>query len=175
METIRNKTSVTIGDVFKRYITRKQLKTGKKCNTIAVDQGTEFDGDFLKLTKELGMTKLKAPAYRHHLPPKTERATQTLLKFGRTLLLALQLPASFYAEAQQMACYLLNRLVHSGETKSPYEIMYCVHSGLYATYLYLLNVGPSWLMSGKRLDKSVLVMMRAPKRSEATRLKQKLN
>ena len=101
-----------------------QLKTGKRFNIIAVDQGTEFDGEFLDLIKTMGLTKLKASAYKHHLPPKTERANQTLMKFGRNLLLASRLPAEFYSEAQLMACYILNRLIHAGQTISPYEIMY---------------------------------------------------
>ena len=124
METIRDKTSATTADVLKRYIERMQLKTGKHFNTIAVDQGTEFDCEFLDLIKTMGLTKLKATAYKHHLPPKAERANQTLMKFGRTLLLVSRLPAEFYSEAQLMACYILNRLVHAGQTISPYEIMY---------------------------------------------------
>ena len=124
METIHHKSSATTADVLRRYMDRMKLRTGKNFNIIAVDQGTEFDGEFFTLVKTMGLTKLKATAYKHHLPPKAERANQTLLKFGRALLLASRLPANFYSEAQLTACYILNRLVHAGETKSPYEIMY---------------------------------------------------
>ena len=123
-KTIRDKTSAMTADVLKRYIDRMQLMTGKHFNIIAVCQGTEFDGEFLDLIKTMCLTKLKATAYQHHLPPKAERANQTLMKFGRTLLLASRLPAEFYSGAQLMACFILNRLVHAGKTISPYEIMY---------------------------------------------------
>ena len=62
LETIHYKSSATTADVLQRYIDRMQLKTGRKLNIIAVDKGSEFDGEFSSVIKKLGLTKLQATA-----------------------------------------------------------------------------------------------------------------
>ena len=125
METIPNKSALTTTAALKRYKTRMELRTGKKkMKIVAVDQGKEFDGQFLQYIAEMGLTKLKGTAYKHHLPPKAERANQTILKWGRAMLLDSQLPTKFYSDAQLTAAYISNRMVHAGQTLCPFEIMY---------------------------------------------------
>ena len=62
MESIKDMSSATTGDVLRMYISRTQLRTRNLLNTIAADQGTEFDGEFLTLIRVLGITKLKGTA-----------------------------------------------------------------------------------------------------------------
>ena len=124
MKSIGDKSSETIANLIKVYKDRFELKTGCKMISLASDQGTEFDGAVLTLLEEWGMTKLKGVGYRHHLPPKAEKANQDVLKFGRVNLLQSMLPANLYVEAQQHAVYTLNRLVRVGKQQSPFELMF---------------------------------------------------
>lgn len=123
-ETIPDKSSASCFSALQRYKTRMETRTGALMNVIAVDQGTEFDGQFLSLIQSSGMTRLRADPYKHHLPSQAERANQTCTKLGRALLLASKLPASCYADAQATSAYVLNRMVHAGQNRTPYEIIY---------------------------------------------------
>nr|GFB85919.1 retrovirus-related Pol polyprotein from transposon TNT 1-94 [Tanacetum cinerariifolium] len=54
----------------------------------------------------------------------TERKNMTLIKAARTVLADLLLPITFWAEAINTACYVLNRdLVTKPHNKTPYELL----------------------------------------------------
>lgn len=124
MKTIPDKSAESIAKILSQYRLQNELKTKMTMVQIATDQGTEFDGAVLDLLRTTGITKLKGVGYRHHLPPKAEKANQDVTKFGRANLLQSKLPASLYNEAQLHAVYTLNRLIHVGKQESPYSLMF---------------------------------------------------
>nr|GFD03369.1 putative ribonuclease H-like domain-containing protein [Tanacetum cinerariifolium] len=53
-----------------------------------------------------------------------ERKNKTLIEAARTMLVNSKLPITFWAEAINIACYVLNRtLVIKPHNKTPYEII----------------------------------------------------
>lgn len=149
MKTISQKTSAIVAEELQRYKQSFELKTGAKMKEICTDQGTDFDGEVLALLQDAGMSKMKGVEYKHHLPPRAERANQTVTKFGRASLLASKLPSAFYNEAQHHAVYTLNRLLHTGNTQTPYQQMYGTkpkisHLCAFGTVVYI------WIPTEKR-------------------------
>ncbi|GKG05195.1 ribonuclease H-like domain-containing protein, partial [Tanacetum coccineum] len=54
-----------------------------------------------------------------------ERKNRTLIKVARTMLVDSKLPTTFWAEAVNTACYVLNRvLVIKPHNKTPYEFIH---------------------------------------------------
>ena len=81
--TVPDISSTSCAAALLRYKTRMEARTGVRMNRVAVDCGTEFDGQFLKLIQSSGMTRLRADPYKHHFPLHAERANQTCTKLGR--------------------------------------------------------------------------------------------
>ena len=55
-----------------------------------------------------------------------ERKNRTLEEMARTMLIASGLPRNFWAEAVNIACYILNRvLIRPITSKTPYELFKC--------------------------------------------------
>uniref|UniRef100_A0A2N9I2Y6 CCHC-type domain-containing protein n=1 Tax=Fagus sylvatica TaxID=28930 RepID=A0A2N9I2Y6_FAGSY len=85
-------------------------QTGRKIKCLRTDNGTEYrDGDFLKFCEEHGIK-------RHFTVRKTpqqngvaERLNRTITETARCLRLNAELPKIFWAEAVDMACYIINR------------------------------------------------------------------
>nr|GEW43188.1 putative ribonuclease H-like domain-containing protein [Tanacetum cinerariifolium] len=80
------------------------------------------DGGFVAF----GSSRGKAP--QSHLTPQqnrvTERKNRTLIEAARTMLADSLLPVTFWAEAVNTACYVLNRaLVTKTHNKTPYELL----------------------------------------------------
>jgi hypothetical protein len=124
MATIPDRTATTAALAYAAYKVRNELKTGKKILEVSTDGGGEFQGQFSENLKLAGTTHIIGDAHKHHLPPFAERANQTCQKFGRANLLQSKLPIKFYAEAQLYSIWILNRLVHTGQTKSPRELFH---------------------------------------------------
>jgi hypothetical protein len=124
METIANMEAKTILQVFKRFQSRMERRTGFLIKNVRCDQGTEYMGEFLAFLEEKGIVKQKGIAYSHQHPGKCERLHQTIMRLARTMLIDSKLPAIFYAEAQLTATYLYNRLIHENDFITPYEHIY---------------------------------------------------
>ena len=126
-ETLPNKEAKTALAAFVRFQARMEPCTGKKIKNIRTDQGTEYMGEFLSYIEEQGIIKQKGDAYEHththtHTHPgKAENVHATLMGNAKAMLKKSLLPPKFYNEAQETAAYLWNRLVHSGDTITPYE------------------------------------------------------
>ena len=88
------------------------------------DGGTEFAGAFYAYLRDTGITNQQANPYEHEIPGAAERMNQTMLRLGRAVHIASQLPLRFYCYAHQFAIYVSNRLVHAGHQKTPYEYVY---------------------------------------------------
>jgi hypothetical protein len=104
-------------------LSKLERRTGNKVKYVYTDDGTEFMGDFLQRLDKLGIVKRKGLPYEHHNPGKVERAHQTIMTLGRAMHKDSLLPLKFYPLCHQAAVYLSNRLVHYGESKSPFEIV----------------------------------------------------
>ena len=65
METIANKSASTTADVLRRYKSRMETRTGQHLKTIAVDSGTEFDGGFLALIKDVRLLDSQSSRVHH--------------------------------------------------------------------------------------------------------------
>ena len=109
---------------FKQWKTLVENQTGKKIKRLRTDNGLEFcSKEFNEFCKDNGIA-------RHHTVRNTpqqngvaERMNQTLLERARCMLSNAGLPRSFWAEAVNTACYLINRAPHTGiECQIPYEV-----------------------------------------------------
>uniref|UniRef100_A0A2N9J916 CCHC-type domain-containing protein n=1 Tax=Fagus sylvatica TaxID=28930 RepID=A0A2N9J916_FAGSY len=95
---------------FKIWKAEVENHTGRKIKCLRTDNGTEYrDGDFLKFCEEHGIK-------RHFTVRKTpqqngvaERLNRTITETARCLRLNAELPKIFWAEAVDMACYIINR------------------------------------------------------------------
>jgi hypothetical protein len=95
---------------FKIWKAEVENQTGRKIKCLRTDNGTEYrDGDFLKFCEEHGIK-------RHFTVRKTpqqngvvERLNKTITETARCLRLKAELPKIFWAEAMNMACYIINR------------------------------------------------------------------
>uniref|UniRef100_A0A2N9FN54 Integrase catalytic domain-containing protein n=1 Tax=Fagus sylvatica TaxID=28930 RepID=A0A2N9FN54_FAGSY len=95
---------------FKIWKAEVENQTGRKIKCLRTDNGTEYrDGDFLKFCEEHGIK-------RHFTVRKTpqqngvaERLNKTITETARCLRLNTELPKIFWAEAVDMACYIINR------------------------------------------------------------------
>ena len=95
---------------FKEWKAEVERKTGKKIKYLRTDNGGEYTyKPFLELCKAEGIT-------RHFTVPKTpqqngvaERMNRTLLERARSMRLNAGLSKRFWAEAVNMACFLINR------------------------------------------------------------------
>jgi transposase InsO family protein len=95
---------------FKIWKAEVENQTGRKIKCLRIDNGTEYrDGDFLKFCEEHGIK-------RHFTVRKTpqqngvaERLNRTIIETARCLRLNAELPKIFWAEAVDMACYIINR------------------------------------------------------------------
>ncbi|KAE8732732.1 hypothetical protein F3Y22_tig00001750pilonHSYRG00022 [Hibiscus syriacus] len=95
---------------FKLWKAEVENQTGRKIKCLRSDNGTEYtDSQFLQFCKEHGIQ-------RHFTVRKTpqqngvaERMNKSLNERARFLRLNAGLPKHFWAEAVNMACYLINR------------------------------------------------------------------
>ena len=124
MEFTQNRTSRTTLDLFQLLKVRLELNTGKKIRYFKSDNGSEFKGEFSDYLRTEGITHLLGEPYRKHIPPSAERAHRTILNRGRANHIGSNLPMSYYNESQLFSVYIFNRMIHSGATKSPYELIY---------------------------------------------------
>ncbi|GJW24269.1 putative ribonuclease H-like domain-containing protein [Tanacetum coccineum] len=84
--------------ILKTFITEIENQLDHKVKVIRSDNGTEFKN--------------------------TERKNKTLIEATRTMLVDSKLPTTFWAEAVNTACYVLNRvLVINSHNKIPYELI----------------------------------------------------
>jgi hypothetical protein len=124
MSTISNREAATIATLFKDFQRRMERLTNQRIKYVCSDQGTEYMGAFKKHLKDEGIIKLTGIAYDHTYPPKVERAHQTILQWGRSMLLDAKLSECYYSDAQLMATYIFNRTVHGEDSKTPFEYIY---------------------------------------------------
>jgi hypothetical protein len=124
MTTTYNCSSADSTALLKSFQLKLERRTGLRLKRVRTDGGSEFLGDFNQYVSAHGLINEQGNPYEHEIPGRCERLHQTVLKMGRAILHASRLPLRFYCYAQKYAVYMLNRLVHSGHSKTPYEYIY---------------------------------------------------
>nr|GEV80175.1 hypothetical protein [Tanacetum cinerariifolium] len=111
--------------VLKPFITAIENKINKKVKVIRCDNGTKFKNKDLDELCGMKMIKREYSNARTSQQNRVaERKNMTLIEAARTILADSLLPITFWAEAVNTACYVLNRaLVTKSNNKTPYELL----------------------------------------------------
>ncbi|GJY02939.1 putative ribonuclease H-like domain-containing protein [Tanacetum coccineum] len=112
--------------ILKTFITEIENQLDYKVKVIRSDNGTEFKNSVMNQFCEMKGIKREFSVSR--TPQQNgvaERKNRTLIKAVRTMLVDSKLPTTFWAEAVNTACYVLNRvLVIKPHNKTPYELIH---------------------------------------------------
>ncbi|GJR76718.1 gag-pol polyprotein [Tanacetum coccineum] len=111
-------------EVFKVYKARVELDSGKKIKCLRTDNGGEYTGDeFDTFCRQEGIKRQFTTAYTPQQNGVAERMNKTLLERARAMLATASLGKSFWAEADNTACYVINRSPSTTvELKTPMEM-----------------------------------------------------
>ena len=120
---LKDRSAATLLEDLAPFIARMERQAGKLVKFIRTDQGGEFGGVVLDFLAAKGIVRQKTTPYYHIDPGMAEHAHQTVLYMARSILIASNLPLLFYGDAILTATYLHNRIVHSGASKTPFELM----------------------------------------------------
>nr|GEY98999.1 putative ribonuclease H-like domain-containing protein [Tanacetum cinerariifolium] len=112
--------------ILKTFIIRIENQLDCKVKVIRCDTGTEFKNSIMNQLCDMKGIK------REFSVPRTpqqnivaERKNRTLIEAARTMLVDSKLPTTFWVEAVNTACYVLNRaLVIKPHNKTPYELIH---------------------------------------------------
>ncbi|GJZ85520.1 putative ribonuclease H-like domain-containing protein [Tanacetum coccineum] len=111
--------------ILKTFITEIENQLNHKVKVIRCDNGTKFKNSVMNLFCEMKEIKREFSVAR--TPQQNgvaERRNRTLIEAARTMLVDSKLPTTFWAEAVNTACYVLNRvLVIKSHNKIPYELI----------------------------------------------------
>lgn len=109
---------------FKAFKARVELDSGKKIKCFRTDNGGEYTSEeFDDFCKKEGIKRQFTVAYTPQQNGVAERMNRTLLERTRAMLRAAGLEKSFWAEAVNTACYLVNRAPSTAiELKTPMEM-----------------------------------------------------
>nr|GEV67014.1 hypothetical protein [Tanacetum cinerariifolium] len=111
--------------ILKDFIRKAENQFNHKVKTIRSDNGTEFKNN--ELIKFRGLKGIKREYSNARTPQQNgvaKRKNRTLIETARTMLADSFLPTTFWAEAVNTACYVLNRvLVTKPQNKTPYELL----------------------------------------------------
>ncbi|GJR69233.1 putative ribonuclease H-like domain-containing protein [Tanacetum coccineum] len=118
----KNKTS----EILKTFITEIENQLDHKVKVIRCDNGTEFKNSVMNQFCEMKRIKREFSVAR--TPQQNgiaERRNRTLIKAARTMLGNSKFPTTFWAEAINTACYVLNIvLIIKPHNKTPYELIH---------------------------------------------------
>ncbi|GJY91446.1 putative ribonuclease H-like domain-containing protein [Tanacetum coccineum] len=111
--------------ILKTFITEIENQLDHKVKVIRSDNGTEFKNSVMNQLCEMkGIKREFSVARTPQQNGVAERRNRTLIEAVRTMLVDSKLPTTFWAEAVNTACYVLNRvLVIKPHTKTPYELI----------------------------------------------------
>nr|GEU90959.1 copia protein [Tanacetum cinerariifolium] len=114
-----------ITPILKDFIRQAENQFNHKVKTIRSDNGTKFKNK--KLIEFCGLKVIKREYSNARTPQQngvSERKNRTLIKVARTMLADSFLPTTFWVEAVNTACYVLNRvLMTKPQNKTPYELL----------------------------------------------------
>jgi transposase InsO family protein len=112
-------------DFFVRFKTLVENQTGKKIKKLRSDNGTEYTSNkMMSYIKENGILHQKTAPYTPQQIGKAERMNRTLVEKAKCLLFDANLPKKYWAEAVNMATFLVNNTFMDKNDKTPSEIFY---------------------------------------------------
>nr|GEV58914.1 hypothetical protein [Tanacetum cinerariifolium] len=111
--------------IFKDFTRQAENQFKHKVKTIRSDNGTKFmNQDLIELCGSKGIKREYSNAKTPQKFKVAERKNMTLIEAAKTMLADSFLPTTFWAEAVNTACYVLNRvLVTNPQNKTPYELL----------------------------------------------------
>ncbi|GJX41309.1 gag-pol polyprotein, partial [Tanacetum coccineum] len=111
-------------EVFKVYKARVELDSEKNIKCLRTDNRGEYTGDeFDTFCRQEGIKRQFTTAYTPQQNGVAERMNRTLLERARAMLATASLGKSFWAEAVNTACYVINRSPSTAvELKTPMEM-----------------------------------------------------
>ncbi|GJV08882.1 putative ribonuclease H-like domain-containing protein [Tanacetum coccineum] len=111
--------------ILKTFITEIENQLDHKVKVIRCDNGTEFKNSVMNQFCEMkGIKREFSVARTPQQNGVAERRNRTLIEAARTMLVDSKLPTTFWAEAVNTACYVLNRvLIIKPHNKTPYELI----------------------------------------------------
>ncbi|GKA90847.1 putative ribonuclease H-like domain-containing protein, partial [Tanacetum coccineum] len=112
--------------ILKTFITGIENQLDCKVKVIRCDNGTEFKNSVMNQFCDMkGIKREFSVARTPQQNGVAERKNRTLIEVARTMLVDSKLPTTFWAEAVNTACYVLNRaLVIKPHNKTPYELIH---------------------------------------------------
>ncbi|GKB99888.1 putative ribonuclease H-like domain-containing protein [Tanacetum coccineum] len=112
--------------ILKTFITEIENQLDYEVKVIRSDNGTEFKNSVMnQFCKMKGIKREFSIARTPQQDGVAERRNRKLIEAARTMLVDSKLPTTFWAEAVNTACYVLNRvLVIKPHTKTPYELIH---------------------------------------------------
>ncbi|GKA45790.1 putative ribonuclease H-like domain-containing protein, partial [Tanacetum coccineum] len=112
-------------EILKTFITEIENQLDHKVKVIRSDNGTEFKNNVMNQFCEIKGIKREFGIIRTpHQNSVAERRNRTLIEAARTMLADSKFPTTFWAEAVNTACYVLNKvLVVKPHNKIPYELI----------------------------------------------------
>ncbi|GJS43757.1 putative ribonuclease H-like domain-containing protein [Tanacetum coccineum] len=110
--------------ILKSFITEIENLVDKKVKIIRCNNGTEFKNRVIsEFCEKKGIKREFSVARTPQQNGVAERRNRTLIEAARTMLADFKLPATFWADAVNTACYVQNRvLVVKPHNKTPYEL-----------------------------------------------------
>ncbi|GKA09506.1 zinc finger, CCHC-type containing protein [Tanacetum coccineum] len=111
---------------FKEFRQRIEIEMRMKLRMLRTDRGGEFtSNEFTKYCKENGIARQLTAPYSPQQNGVVERRNRTVLSTTRSMMKAMKLPLTFWAEAVKHAIYILNRVpTRALVDKTPYEALY---------------------------------------------------
>ncbi|GJT89234.1 zinc finger, CCHC-type containing protein [Tanacetum coccineum] len=111
---------------FKEFRQQIEMEMRMKLRMLRTDRGGEFtSNEFTKYCKENGIARQLTAPYSPQQNGVVERRNRTVLSTTRSMMKAMKLPLTFWAEAVRHAIYILNRVsTRALEDKTPYEALY---------------------------------------------------
>jgi len=106
-------------------VNRWENQTGERLVALRTDDGKEYMGDeFNKWLAAKGIEHQRSAPYMHQHNGVAERYNRTLQERMSALLTDSGLPFKYWGEAAATVTVTDNRLVGSGQTRTPYELFY---------------------------------------------------
>ncbi|GJX32910.1 putative ribonuclease H-like domain-containing protein [Tanacetum coccineum] len=111
--------------ILNTFITGIENQLDHKVKVIRCDNGTEFKNSIMNQFCEMkGIKREFSVARTPQQNGVAERKNRTLIEATRTMLVDSKFPTTFWAEAVNTACYVLNRvLIIKPHNKTPYELI----------------------------------------------------
>nr|GFC02074.1 zinc finger, CCHC-type [Tanacetum cinerariifolium] len=111
---------------FKEFRQQIEIELRMRIRMLRTDRGGEFtSNEFTKYCKEKGIARQLTAPYSPQQNGVVERRNRTVLSITRSMMKAMKLPLTFWAEAVRHAIYILNMVPTKALVdKTPYEALY---------------------------------------------------